>query len=363
MGFLLEYCPGGSERIERLRALYQGGRLDLVLAVMHVPSEAQQRFARTHCAGPCPRPNLRERVAFWEAFLRERSAIEDDSIPSAYLSEMDQGLYGGLVGAQVEFMCDPETGWISSMARPLLKDWSQFDDLRVQVNGEWDQFYREALHVFLEAARGRFGVSHFILIDGLNFIFELVGATQTYLSLIEAPERVRQAMAFAFDLNRWVQDTFFATVPLLEGGTCSNMAQWLPGRVVSESLDPFHMTSVATFEEWGRENAERMLSCYDGGVLHLHGNGRHLLEAAATLKGLKAIYLGDDVGFPPAFEVLPTLRERAGPVPLVVSVEWSQFQAALQEHRLVGGVLYQVRHVPDVATANRCMEAVRAYRA
>ena len=101
-----------------------------------------------------------------------------------------------------------------------------------------------------------------------------------------------------------VHETFFETVPSYQGGTFSNFAQWIPGRIVSESLDPFHMTSVAYFERWGREPAERMLETFDGGVLHIHGNGRHLLEAAATMKGLKTILLLDDRGFPLAFDVL-----------------------------------------------------------
>ena len=66
----------------------------------------------------------------------------------------------------------------------------------------------------------------------------------------------------------------------------SNFAQWVPGRIVSESIDPYHMTSVDYFEQWGREPAERILRHFDGGVIHIHGNGRHLLEAAATLQGL-----------------------------------------------------------------------------
>ena len=58
------------------------------------------------------------------------------------------------------------------------------------------------------------------------------------------------------------------------------------------------MTSVAYFEQWGREPAERILGHFDGGVIHIHGNGRHLLEAAATLRGLKAILLLDDLRLP-----------------------------------------------------------------
>lgn len=84
------------------------------------------------------------------------------------------------------------------------------------------------------------------------------------------------------------------------------------GRVISESVDPFHMTSVEYFERWRREQLEQIFAEFDGGVTHLHGNGRHLLEAVSSVRGLKAIALGDDRGFPPAFDVLAGLKRRAG---------------------------------------------------
>ena len=102
-----------------------------------------------------------------------------------------------------------------------------------------------------------------------------------------------------------------------------------------------------------------MFARFDGGVIHIHGNGRHLLPAASTLEGLKAIYLGDDKGFPPAFEVLAELRDKAGAVPLVAGVAYPQFREALAAGTLTGGVLYRVSGVPDVAAANRCMARVR----
>ena len=123
------------------------------------------------------------------------------------------------------------------------------------------------------------------------------------------------------------------------------------------------MTSVAYFERWGREPAERILAAFDGGVIHIHGNGRHLLAAAATLKGLKAILLLDDRGFPPAFDVLGELKPRVGDLPVAVSADYARFVERLERRELPGGVLYQVRNVPDVAAANRLMERVRAYRA
>ncbi len=62
---------------------------------------------------------------------------------------------------------------------------------------------------------------------------------------------MRQAVDLAFRLNVLVQDTFFAAGVQVADGTCSNMVQWIPGRIVSESVDPFHMASLDVFEQWG----------------------------------------------------------------------------------------------------------------
>lgn len=358
----LAYKPGHSKVIERLRSLYDRRAGDRIFATLTIPSPTLADFARQYPHAQCEYPDPFQRAEFWDRLLAERVTIEDDSLPSAYLSEFDQGLYGGLLGGEVRFMAHPDVGWISSMLPPLLKDWSEFDRLRFDKSHPWWQRYLRQLDIFVQRSRGKWGISHFILIDALNFVFELVGATRAYLSIEECPETVGRAIDFAHDLNVQVHRTFFEVVPMLEGGTFSNFGQWIPGRIVSESLDPYHMTSVHYFEKWGREPAERILGTFDGGVIHIHGNGRHLLKAAATLKGLKAILLLDDLRIPLAFDVLADLKARVGDVPLALFADYAKFVERLDRHDLPGGVVYQVKNVPDVATANRLMEKVRAYR-
>ncbi len=357
----LAYCADFEAVKQRLTVLLERQGTDRVFAVMDTPSAALDEFAAKYAEGYCDCPDLGERVAFWEAHLRRKARVFDDSVPSAYLSECDQGLYGGMLGGKVQYMAHPENGWISSMVAPLVEDWAGFDALAIDAEASIFKRFRRQLDVYLAAAAGRFGVSHFILIDGLNFLFELFGATRTYLETIENPDLVGRAIDFAYDLNVAVQEAFFGAGVMVEGGTCSNMVQWAPGRVVSESIDPFHMTSVDDFERWGRAPFERILAHFDGGVVHIHGNGRHLLEAAASIRGLKALWLGDDRGYPRAFEVLPALRARVGDLPLVCHCGYGEFVAALEKHSLVGGVLYHVGGAPDTDAANRTMDAVREY--
>lgn len=358
----LTYCPNFRNVSDRLRTLYDRRGLDQAFAVTEPPSPALDRFAAQHTEGYCPVPELQERLAFWDAHLQRKSAVCDDGVPAAYLSECDQGLYGAMVGGRIEYMAHPENGWISSMVEPVLRDWSELESLAVDAGCTAFRQFSRQLDTFRRGSSGRFGISHFILIDGLNFVFELLGATRTYLALYDEPDRVRQAIDLAFQINVLVQDTFFAAGLQVEGGTCSNMVQWIPGRIVSESVDPFHMASLDVFEQWGRGPVERILARYDGGVLHIHGNGRHLLETVATLRGLKAIFLADDIGFPRAFDLLPDMRRRVGDMPLVVSCRYDEITEALASRGLTGGVLYHVHGVPDATTANRLMDRIRACR-
>lgn len=358
----LAYQPALEAVRNRLELLHRRQGEDRIFARLEVPSHALASFREKYRAGYCEYPDPHERAAFWDALLAQRARVEDDSVPSAYLSEFDQGLYGGLLGGEVQLMAHPENGWVSSMVAPLLADWSEFDCLRFEEPSPWLARYLDQMHIFVEEARDKFGISHFILIDGLNFCFELVGATETYLALEDRPETVRRAIEVGYELNCRVHDLFFEHVPQVCGGTCSNMVQWAPGRVISESVDPFHMTSVDYFERWGREPVQRIIDRYDGGVFHIHGNGRHLLEAVCSIRGAKAIFMGDDRGYPRAIDILSELKARAGTMPLVVQVGFGEFTEKLARHELPGGVFYQVAEAPSVDEANRCMERVRAYR-
>ena len=364
----LAYKANVSEVLDRLSLLISRRAQDRIFAAFILPSRTMAEF-QTHYSGDfmTDYPDPVERIRFWDKHLSERTGLEDDSIPSAYPSEFDQGLYGGLFGGDVRFLSMPHdgyvgSGWISSMVPPLLNDWTEFGRLSFDEDALWYRRYRDQLRIMRETARGKFGISHLIVIDSLNFVFELVGATNTYISMVETPDHVRAAIEFAYSLNQRVQDTFFDIVGALEGGTCSWVVPWLPGRIICESLDPFHMTSLRDFEKWGREPLERLVGCYDGAVLHLHANGWRLLESACSLKGIKALLLVNEKDHPPATEIGFELRKRAGDMPLSMMVDYPDFVARLARHDLPGGVFYYVTGAPDSDEANRCMEKVRSYR-
>jgi hypothetical protein len=364
----LAYKANAAEVQSRLARLVARQAQDEIFAAFILSSRAMADFQRQYSGDfMTDYPDPQERIRFWDGHLRERILLEDDSIPAAYPSEFDQGLYGGLFGGDVRFLSMPHdgyvgSGWISSMVPPLLHDWSEFGSLSYDEGADWYRRYTNQLCIMTECARGKFGISHLIVIDSLNFVFELVGATNTYISMYETPDRVREAIEFAYGLNLDVHNTFFDIVGTLDGGTCSWVVPWLPGRIICESLDPFHMTSLKDLERWGREPLERLVGNYDGGVLHLHANGWHLLESACSLRGVKALLLVNEKDYQPATEIGFDLRARAGDMPLSMMADYPDFVGRLARHELPGGVFYYVTGAPDIDAANRCMEQVRRYR-
>jgi hypothetical protein len=368
MSSQLGYKPDQDAVIDRLRRLYEERDQAIVLATMDVPTAAMQGFARRHPAGDAEYPDPEERAQFWDALFAERAAVRDDSIPGAYLSEMDQGLVGGLLGGKVSFLSDPNWGWISSMCEPVLEDWSQFDQLQPldtnDTSNEWLRRYLHQIELFLQAAKGNWALSFFILIDSFNFAYEMRGATEAYLLAVDNPDLMHRIIDYAFDMNVKIQQLFFERAPLVAGGTVCNYCSWLPGgQVVSESVDPFHMASVDYFEEWGREPVERMFAAFDGGHVHIHANGSHLIPAIATLKGIKAITVCDERGHPPFLENLAKIKKETNGLPIALfDIDYPIFVQALEDHQLTGGVLYNVKNVPDIDTANRTMDKVREYR-
>jgi hypothetical protein len=356
------YKKGAADVIDRLTKLYERQAGDRIFADYQIPTRTMEKFRAEHPEGYTSYPDPEVRARFWDSLLSEKSLCEDDQIPTAYLSEFDQGLYGALIDGEIQFLQDPGTGWISSMVKPMMEDLTQFNALPFEESHPWFQKYLKQMEVFTRVSENRFGISHFILIDSLNFVFELVGATKTYLSMFEVPDKVKEIIDYAFDLNVRVQEAFFAHTPSWKGGTFSNMVQWVPGRVISESVDPFHMTSVEDYEQWGEQNVQRIFDHFDGGVLHIHSNGRHLLNAVSRLKGLKAILMLDEKDNPPAFEVLPEIKKEVGDVPLVVSVNEDVFEQQLKKNTLPGGVFYWVKSTKSVEDVNRIMEKVRKYR-
>lgn len=85
------------EALERLQTFIGRKAPDRIFAAFPVESDALNRF-RQEAVHENGYPDPAERVTFWADHLAQCDDVRDDTVPAAYLSEFDQGLYGGLCG-------------------------------------------------------------------------------------------------------------------------------------------------------------------------------------------------------------------------------------------------------------------------
>ncbi len=347
--------------ISRMKDLYGGLGVDHIYAKMNIPNPVLEFFANTFDDGPVNQPDVKERSIFWDEVLSIYSNLEDDSIPSCYLSEFDQGLYAGLLGGKVKYLRHAASGWISSMVEPFINDIKEINNFYFDENCTIYKNYINQMEIFKKQGQGKFGISHFICLDGVNFMFELRGATQTYYDLIDYPDEAKKIIDFSTKLCIKVQDDFFKTIGLLQGGTVSNVSQWLPGKIVSESVDAFHLTSSQMFEEWGLDVVKTLFNHFNGGVIHLHTNGHHLINSISKIRGLKCIVFLDENFAEPCYKKLDELSRLCGRIPMVISIPFEEFVNKLESKELPKNILYDVLKVPDIKTANEIMKKVQSY--
>jgi len=350
--------------VERMLELFEGRGKDKIYAKIELPSKALSDYKIQYPENEMEYPDPQKRAAFWDEYLKETILLEDDSLPMAYMSEFDEGLYAALLGGEIRFMNNQDWGWISSMCVPFVKSAEELRNLKFDTDSKWAKVYIDQLKFYAKHSIGKYGISHFILIDGLNLIIELRGATNMYYDCLDAPDTVEWFLSFAREINYWVQDRFFDTIGLYKGGTVSNMGQWIPGRIVSESFDPFHMAGPEFFLEWGATNAEEIFSHYDGGLCHIHsGNGQHLLPLVSELKGLKLIVMFDEEwnSFK-SFHRLEEIDKGRKEIPVSISMPCEIFREKLKRHELPGNAFYNIQGVSSIDEGNRLMELVRDYR-
>jgi len=115
------------------------------------------------------------------------------------------------------------------------------------------------------------------------------------------------------------------------------------------------------YAEFGIVYQQQLIEHFGGGNFHVHGNGRHLLDELAKLKGCVVALIGDDGSDIAAMDDLEEIKRRTGSITPVVSCGRRQFVRKLQEKSLVGGIYYEVGGVDSIGEANRLMELVRSY--
>ena len=373
---VLAYKKNAKEAAERLSLLWSRKAQDKIFAHMSVPTKTLTEFAANNVDGTTTYPDPKERIKFWDSYLSEMADLEDDSLPIAYLSEFDQGVYAGALGAPMSYMMHKNVGWVSSMCPPILDDLAHLDEfiakhvgflpgndgpVRLPALPGTIKLMDEQVKIFADGARGKFGIAPFIVIDSMNFVSELRGATSSFEDTFDYPEQTKRLMDFAYDLNVFIQSRVQQATDTFMGGSFVNMGTWAPGNPILFSVDAYHLARPDFYYEWGEPHLQRLLDHFGGGLLHIHSNGRHLIEHVNSLRGLVCIYLLNEDWSIRAYDELDRMKSLAGDVPILIDCRADEFERDMDAGKLPGNVLYKVTNLPSTNEANRLMGKVRKY--
>lgn len=359
------------ETVSRLSDFYGGKAEDRIFAKIGIrgrDSSFNRRVkSRLQLATREGLPDIKTLFSVWEEYLSPLYNLEDDDVPTIYLSQYDQGLYGAILGAEITVnrkLPSPQSpytaGWFSSMTRPL--EHFEPDEWEWDEDNSWIRRFEDDLMYVADRGRDRFGISVIITIDALNFIVQILGSTKGLVCMYRHPRIAKRLMEFALHLNVKLVELQRRIIDVsYKGGVFERWGGWVPNESVPMSVDCYNFCRPWIYAERGRSYHQRLIDHFGGGVFHVHGNGRHLLPEMAKLRGIKAIFCWDDGSPNRAFETLAEMKRKVEGIPLVVGCTKREFLQGLKDESLEGGVMYHLE-AESLSEGNLIMDRVKRYR-
>lgn len=269
----LEHKPDADKVVERMAAWWEGEIIDRATILLTAPGPNPQPLpARTHAT-------LRERWMDID-YQVECAAIHaantywaGESLP-IYMPNLGPEILTACYGAPLNFTED------SSWSEPILRDWADIPNLRIDPQNEYLRCILEMTRRALEVGRGRFLVGLTDIHPGGDLAASFRDPQQLCVDLVESPEQVHA-------LLRHIYPAFFEFFKLnhqiiREAGQ-TICTSWTPlfvdgGRYYIPSNDFSIMISTEMFEEFFLPELLAEIAWLDRSIYHLDGPGalRHL---------------------------------------------------------------------------------------
>lgn len=245
---------------------------------------------------------------------------------------------------------------------PRNNEYPELLEAAAHPQDEWAERMADDLRQISAMSAGRWGVGVAITIDALNLCMQIRG-NDTFLDLYDCPDQLKAFAQAGVDVNiRLVERQRAAINMEYEGGVYDFFnAGWVPERAIPMSVDAYNLCHADVYAEFGLPYQQQLIDHFGGSNMHVHGNGRHLLDHVAKLKGAIVALIADDGSDIAAIDDLEAIKTRLRNITPVVSCERDQFVRKLNEESLVGGIYYRVDGLPSIDEANRLMESVRGY--
>ncbi len=193
----MKYKPNLPEAAERMRRFWRFEEpLDRVACKIMLPAPPFDGmvFDGTFFG------NLEAYLAYREEWFRIQSQVPDEWLPIVN-PQYGHALISALCGSPIE--AGSRTVW----SVPIIKDWTQVNSLRLDLNSEYGRRMRADYEFLLDWAHGKCGVAHYEIEGVSDTMSALRGAEQLCLDYTEAPEHVprfaEKVADILIEMARW----------------------------------------------------------------------------------------------------------------------------------------------------------------
>jgi hypothetical protein len=273
-----------------------------------------------------------EKKAWWfdvetqvELFQKsiENRNFHGETFP-VFFPNLGPDVYAAFYGAELEF------GEVTSWSVPLIREWDEVDNLKLDMNNEYLRKLDELTKFAVDRAAGKFLVGYTDLHPGLDCVAAWRDPQQLCLDMIDNPEKVHELAELAIADFEEIYDHFHNILRAHDQLSVSWMGIPSYGRMHIPSCDFSTLISPAFFNEFGLPILRREVQTMTHNIFHVDGKGvaRHL-EAILSVPEIHALQwvqgVGEDL---PIMQWTPFLKElQARNIPLIVDLNKHELDA------------------------------------
>jgi hypothetical protein len=325
----LDTMPGFDMAMKRVSAWFEGAIMDR----SPVRFMAHNAFVEAAQAA-YPSDNVRDRwfdaefqVETFEKSL-EGNTFLGETFP-VFWPNLGPEVYAAFYGSELEY------GEVTSWSKPLVTDWDDRAQLRLNLQNEYARKLDDLTRLALERCAGRFLVGYTDLHPGVDCVAAWRDPQQLCFDLLERPDEVQALIEIAIKDFDTIYDHYDAMLKAHKQLSVSWMGIPSFGRMHIPSCDFSSLISSAMFERFCLPVLQREVKTMTHNVFHVDGRGvaRHL-DLILSVPEVHAIQwvqgVGDDY---PIMQWVPFIREIQARAPVVIDLDKSDlddFMAAME---------------------------------
>jgi len=345
----MKYRPDIEEVINRYKRFYLPGKGKILIHVQ-LPIQGGNQSPRLDEIDFATQNEeyLDRCVSIFESSLEPRMDIQDDFIPSFYAQY-------GIAQQSVFIAGSPVFGKDTSWVFPVINNWSDLNNLKVDEKNLWFKIMSEANHILVHKAKSKFAICPFLSYSPMDMANVLRGQN-LFTDFYENEDMVHKLLNFCTNAIIWFEEAQKKIVGNEYGGL-TVWGVWVPGRVVFLSEDVVNLCSLKIYDRFEKKYTQKIIDHFGGAYIHTHSLGLHDIPEICKLKNLNLLQIAEDSKQTRPIDELERLIKEANGVPLIINCTPQELKSNIDIARY-GRVIFTTI-ADNVKEANDLVDFVR----